>query len=245
KTIFSTVHLIAGMIAAMPLIYYKYRDYAKTKELESMFPVFLRDFIETARGGLTITESFRTVSKNDYKALSKYIRKVSAQLDWGIPLDIVLVNFSKETKSKMIGRIVSSVLESHKFGGNLTDTFEALSQTAVDIDRLKQERLLYLQSQITTGYVIFFVFLGVIIGLEKFLVPTLTTSQPLGGLGGEQLNVAGLAEEFRTIFRNLVLIQGLFAGLAVGKMAEGAVIAGVKHSLIMMFVGGIAFAIFG
>jgi archaeal flagellar protein FlaJ len=136
------------------------------------------------------------------------------------------------------------VLESHKFGGNLTDTFEALSETAVDIDRLKQERLLYLQSQITTGYVIFFVFLGVIIGLEKFLVPTLTGSQPLGGLGGE-VNVAGLAEEFRTIFRNLVLIQGLFAGLAVGKMAEGAVIAGVKHSLIMMFVGGIAFAIFG
>jgi pilus assembly protein TadC len=94
KIVFSTVHLIAGMLAAVPLIYYKYRDYSKTKELESMFPVFLRDFIETARGGLTIPESFRTVSKNDYKSLSKHIKKVSAQLDWGIPMDVVLVNFS-------------------------------------------------------------------------------------------------------------------------------------------------------
>jgi flagellar protein FlaJ len=115
----------------------------------------------------------------------------------------------------------------------------------VDIDRLKQERILYLQSQITTGYVIFFVFLGVIIGLEKFLVPTLTQSQPLGGIGGQTANLSDLAGQFRDIFRNLILIQGLFAGLAVGKMAEGALIAGLKHSLLMMFVGGIAFAIFG
>jgi len=51
--------------------------------------------------------------------------------------------------------------------------------------------------------------------------------------------------EYRDIFRNLILIQGFFAGLTVGKMAEGATIAGLKHSMFLMFVGIIAFIVVG
>jgi len=47
------------------------------------------------------------------------------------------------------------------------------------------------------------------------------------------------------MFRNLIIIQGSFAGLIVGKMSEGAVIAGVKHSLFMVFIGTIIFTLAG
>jgi flagellar protein FlaJ len=242
-TLYSTINILCLMIFLFPIVLVRYTSYRKKKEIEDMFPVFLHDFTETARGGMMITDAIKLVAKNNYKSLSPYVKKMAAQLDWGIPMETVLIKFAQSTRSKIIGRIISSVIETHRFGGRLTDTLDALSNIAVQIDRLREERRTYLHSQLITGYVVFFVFLGVIIGLEKFLIPTLGQSQSLG----RTTPVAGEAVvgEFKTIFMNLILIQGLFAGLSVGKMAEGVLVAGLKHSLIMMLVGGLVFTLFG
>jgi flagellar protein FlaJ len=244
-TIFSAINVISAFIFALPIVMVKYMSYRRSREIEDLFPVFLRDFVEAIRGGMTIPASLNSVARNDYKALTPYIKKMSAQLDWGIPVEKVLLKFAKESKSKLINRIVFSVRESHRFGGNLADTFEALSNTAVEVDRLRAERRLYLHSQMITGYIVFFVFLAVMIGLEKFLVPSLSEVSPLNLAGGAVTAPAqeNLAAEYKEMFRNLILIQGLFAGLAVGKMAEGAIVAGLKHSLFMMFVGALIFII--
>jgi flagellar protein FlaJ len=243
--LFSTINFLSIFIFSFPIVIYKYIEYKKKKELEEMFPVFLRDFVENVRGGMTVPQAFKFVSENDYGPLSVYVKKISAQLDWGIPLEKVLLKFSKEAKSKIISRIISSVVESHRFGGNLADTFEALSATAIEVERLRAERRLYLHSQMMTGYIVFFVFLGVIIGLEKFLVPTLSQVGVAGMPGVEARDPERLAMEYKEIFRNLIVLQGLFAGLAVGKMAEGAIVAGWKHSLIMALVGFVIFTLVG
>ncbi len=244
-TLFSTINIIALFIFAFPLILIRYNEYQKQKEIEEIFPVFLRDFVESTRGGMTLTHALKTLTNNDYGVLTYYIKKMAAQLDWGIPIERVLMGFAKNTKSKLIMRIISSVIESHKFGGNLSDTFEALTETAVEIDKLREERKLYMNSQMITGYIIFFVFLAVMIGLQNFLVPSLGELSTGGILGGEQVGQSNssIAQEYETIFRNLILLQGLFAGLSVGKMAEGSMVAGLKHSLFMMFVGFLVFTI--
>jgi flagellar protein FlaJ len=243
-SLFFSINLIAMFIFIFPIIMLKYGEYKKTKELEEVFPVFLRDFVESIRGGMTVPRALKSVTRNDYKALNPHVKKMSAQLDWGIPVEKVLMNFAKKSKSKLISRIISSVRESHRFGGNLADTLEALSNTAVEVEHLREERRLYLHSQMITGYIVFFVFLAVMIGLEKFLVPSLgevSTGLP----GSEVAPKTNVAMEYKTIFRNLILIQGLFAGLSTGKMSEGALIAGLKHSMFMMFIGLLIFTIAG
>ncbi len=240
------IYILAAFIFIFPIVLVKYVEYNRQKQLEELFPVFLRDFVETIRSGMSVPQALKTVSNNEYKSLTPYIKKMSAQLEWGIPVDKVLTKFVKEARSKLIGRIVSSVIESHNFGGNLAETFEALSGTALEVEKLRQERKLYLNSQLITGYIVFFVFLLVIIGLEKFLVPSLADVSPLqlagSGLGAAQEN---LGPAYKEIFRNLIVVQGLFAGLAVGKMAEGAIIAGIKHSFFMVFAGIIIFLLAG
>jgi flagellar protein FlaJ len=243
-TLYSTINIICLVIAAFPIILAKYVEYSKRKELEDMFPVFLHDFTESVRGGMMVTDALKLVSKNDYKSLTPYVKRMAAQLDWGIPMEVVLLKFAQSVKSKTIAKIVSSVIETHRLGGRLTDTLEALGNIATQIDRLREERTAYLQSQIVTGYVVFFVFIGVIIGLERFLIPTLLHSQSLRSLSGTQVPVQTMAEEFRSIFIQLILIQGFFAGLTVGKMSEGVMVAGLKHSILMMLVGGIIHTIF-
>ena len=235
-TIFQLINLMAFFVLAFPFIIFSYRKYRKSKNIETMFGFFLRDFVENIRGGLTVPQAFKALSKNDYGDLTPYVKKMAAQIDWGIPVEDVLVSFAKEVKSKNISRVVSSVIESHRFGGNLADTFQGLLKVVQQIERLRKERMSYLQSQIITGYIVFFVFLGVMIGMAKFLVPSMTVNaMPSAGIQG----TSSIGNEFRTILRNLILIQGFFAGIAIGKMAEGSEIAGLKHSFFMMFIGGL------
>ena len=183
----------------------------------------------------------KSISDNDYGHLSPYVKKLDAQLDWGVPFDKAFLKFSKSTKSKLIGRIASTIIESHRFGGNLTDIFDAISSVSVEIERLREERKLYIHSQLITGYIIFFVFLVVIIGLQKFLVPTLTEVS----VGEIVTSPKEIESEYNTIFRNLIIMQGLFAGLVIGKMSEGAVASGIKHSLFLLIVGLIVYTLAG
>jgi flagellar protein FlaJ len=239
--IFQAVNILVAFLIATPIILVRYSYYKRKKEIEQMFVVFLRDFVESVRSGMTITKAFETVSKNDYKSLTPCIKKMVAQLEWGLPLEKVLKNFAKNSGSKLISRIVSSVIESHRFGGNLVDTFEALSNTVIEIDKLRKERSLYLHSQMITGYIVFFVFLGVILALEKFLVPSLSQTFSYKLEEQQPIAPAELVKNYKDLLFHLVLMQSFFAGLAVGKMAEGAIIAGLKHSAIMMTIGGIAY----
>ncbi|MEM5766051.1 MAG: type II secretion system F family protein [Candidatus Aenigmatarchaeota archaeon] len=239
--IFSTINILACIMFVMPIVLLEYLKYRKLKIIENMFPAFLRDFIELTRGGMTVEQAMENLKKNDYKELNQYVKKMAAQLDWGIPVEKVLLNFAKSTKSRMINRTISSVIESHRFGGNLTDTLEALGNASIEVERIKAERMMYLYSQVTTGYIIFFVFLGVIIAMGRFLIPSLMNINVEGVTSPQQ----NFSSEYKNLFRNLILLQGGFAGLSVGKMAEGRIVSGIKHSLVMIVVGLVVFTILG
>lgn len=240
--IYSTINIFIGILFILPIAMFEYLKYRKLKVIENNFPTFLRDFIELVRGGMTIQQAMKNLRKNDYKELNPYVKKIAAQLDWGISVEKVLLNFAKSSGSKMIQRTISSVIETHRFGGNLTDTLEALSNASMEVERIKAERVMYLYSQITTGYIIFFVFLGVMIAMGRFLIPSLTNVSVESISKAPQEN---LTIEYKNLFRNLIVLQGVFAGLCVGKMAEGRIISGVKHSLIMSVFGLILFTLFG
>ncbi|MBI2545259.1 MAG: type II secretion system F family protein [Candidatus Aenigmarchaeota archaeon] len=234
----TTLYLVMGVVMATPLIIIKYAENQRLQSYEKNFSIFLQDLVESIRGGMTVPQAFKAISRNQYGPLTSLVKKMSAQLDWGIPVETVLTKFAKETNSRIITRIVSTVMESHKFGGNLSETFEALSSTVTEVERLRSERKVLLNSQIITGYIIFFVFLIVIIGLQKYLVPSLSQ---VSTASLTQINGVGappnISQQYAEIFRNLVLIQGLFTGLTVGKMSEGAMVSGIKHSAFMMVVG--------
>ena len=62
-----------------------------------------------------------------------------------------------------------------------------------------------------------------------------------GGLSGVSL-LEGVASEssislnFKRIFLSLILIQGVFAGLMVGKFSEGSIKYGIKHSAALVVI---------
>jgi flagellar protein FlaJ len=51
-------------------------------------------------------------------------------------------------------------------------------------------------------------------------------------------------EQVSRIFFHMTAIQAFFGGLVSGKMGEGTINAGLKHSLILMLCGYVALKLF-
>ena len=86
-----------------------------------------------------------------------------------------------------------------------------------------------------TGYFIFFLFLGIMMTMAKVLIPAFMTE----GQG----DVENVKTFFVDMFRNMVVIQGIFAGIGIGKMAEGMVSAGIKHAFVLAIIGYTVFVV--
>lgn len=235
------VNILGILLISLPVFTILYVEHSKIKEMEDVFPMFLKDLVEGLRGGMSLPIALKNIKDNDYKSLSPLVKKFYAQISWGIPLEDAMISFAKKTKSKLIARIVYSIIESSKFGGNMATIIDSLSRTSLEVERLRAERRLYLNSQLVTSYIIFFVFVAVLIGLQRLLVPSLAqqSTKLLSG-SGEPIK----AEFYSRLFRDLLVIQGFFSGLMVGKMTEGSLINGIKHSFVMVILGLVMFSFF-
>lgn len=231
--------LLAIAVMAMPPAMLQYGTYQKAKEVEELFPDFLRDITEGLRGGMTLPLSIKYASNNNYGALNKHVKMLVAQMTWGIPFDAALHNFVRDIDSPTITRAMSTVIEAHRSGGNIAEALDAVGKSTVEIEKLRRERSSRISSQMMTGYVIFFIFVVIMVGMREFLLPSLTWGSVTSE--GDEVMAASKTpinvELYGTMFTHLAIIQGLFSGIAIGKLSEGSISAGTKHAVIMSFLG--------
>ncbi len=235
----------------------------KQKELETMFPEFVRNLVGAIKSGMPVGKAIMHVSQTDYGALTPHIVKLSNQIEWAIPTHKALMNFSNETGNAVIKRAIATVIEAEQSGGNIEDVLETVTQSVIEIKKIKMARKSSIHSQLVQSYIIFMVFLGVMIVIQNLLIPYIAQIEQqniegvadtgAGSLGGGAMGGAMEDVEFqfdsmnnfffslgayltsiRGVFLMLACIQACFAGLVLGKLAEGDIKMGLKHSLILM-----------
>lgn len=229
------------------------------KEYESRFLDFVRNFSSALRSGMPVAKAVAHAAENDYGSLNKHVIKLAHQVEWSIPLHKALNNFSKATGNDVIKRSISTVIEAEKAGGNIEDVLESITVSLIEIKKIKETRRASVHSQVMQSYIIFFVFLGVMIIIQNLLIPYIANMQvpAAEGFNLASTNIQGMStyvpirfDSFTTFFSSirgwatslygvffmLALIQGFFAGLTIGKLSEGDVSSGFKHSLILMTI---------
>lgn len=220
-----------------------YNETKRQKEIEVKFLEFTRNLVSNVKSGVSIPKGVINVSTEDYGALAPYVKKLAKQMEWGIPFHKAFVTFANDTKNKVIKRAVSIIIEADESGGDIEDILTSVAQSMVDIKKMKDERRSVTFTQIIQGYIVFFVFIGIMLVLQLWLFPQITgfgfgeeeagaTSDILGfGTGfvgvGERANL-----DF--IFFSMIMIQGFFAGIMLGKFSEGTIKQGLIHSLILI-----------
>lgn len=240
QTIYLVMNLIGLFIIIGPVLAIKYLQYAHRQELEEQFPSFLRDVVEGARAGMSLPQAIRNTKNNSYGGLTPYVEAMAAKLEWGIPFETVMRDFAQKSNSSIIRRAVNTIIQSYKAGGNTSEVLEAVGNNLKEIRKLRSEQESQIYGEMITGYVIYFVFLGVLVGLMRFLLPSIAISQPQASVG--PIQIGGLGEEemmrtYRSVFQFLIVAQAVFSGLVIGRLSEGELRAGAKHVAILLAVG--------
>lgn len=222
-----------------------FQEQKRQKEIEEKFLEFVRAMVGTVRSGISIPQALRQTADKEYGALTKYTKKLANQLEWGVPLHEALLTFSKDTGNSVIKRSVSIVLEAEKSGGDMENVLESVTDSVVHVKKMKAERKAGTYSQMVQGYIVFFVFIAIMLLLQLKLFPTLqgmssTMGEGFGSMGmlggmfgtGEQANLD-------RIFFSLLMIQGFFAGIMIGKFSEGTLKQGLMHSLALVTIAAL------
>ncbi|MBD3313402.1 hypothetical protein GF345_03085 [Candidatus Woesearchaeota archaeon] len=232
----------------------------RQKNLEVRFPDFVRYLVGAIKSGMPMSKAVLHVSKTDFGALNPYIKKLANQIEWSIPLHKALMVFAYDTKNPVIKRAIATVIEAEQAGGNIEDVLETVTQSVIEIKKIKDRRKASIHSQVIQSYVIFGVFLIIMLIVQNLVVPYVSSLgapvgdtgdvtegiiNPLGGIIEDVefdyssfLGFLGSAQAWFLslggIFLMIALIQGFFTGLVIGKLAEGKISPGFKHSLILM-----------
>lgn len=226
---------IAGIVAFLvfsPYAILIYIEHRKVKAIEERFPDFLRDISESVASGTTLPKAIMSASMVNYGALTPEIKKMANQLSWGIPFPKVVKSFSRRMiRSPFIRRSVVIIIEAYKSGGDISKVVSSVAESAGMIKTAEKERAAKMYQQMMISYAIFFVFIGIVVMLSKVIYPILA----LGEIQTPFIAGTAFSEEYyKTLFRHLLLIQGLFTGLIAGQVGEGSIKAGIKHSIIMV-----------
>lgn len=239
-------NIIGALVAILPPFLIFYGKYQEKKDIEEQFIIFVNDLTESIDSGMTLPIALRHTSKKDYRSLTPYVREIYSKVDWGVPFEKALQLFSEKIDSTPIKRSIGTIIETYKVGGKISDTLRAIGQSLVEISKIKQERTASVQSQIVTSYLIFFVFIFILIVLKTFLIPAIQTMEtPAGAQIGGGVSAAIPTDLYAQTFVNFIIVQGFFAGLATGKMAEGSAAAGIKHSIVLIVIGYTIFSLLG
>lgn len=216
-----------------------FNEYKKQKEIELKFLEFVRHLVETVKSGIPIPQAILIISDKDYGALTPYIRKLANQIMWGIPIHKALLSFAKDTGNKVIRRAISIVIEAESSGGEIEDVLISVTNSVVQVKDLRDEQKNQTYSQIMQGYIVFFAFIGIMLLMQIKLFPQIVgmSGSMLGGLTSATTTTPTNELNLDSIFISLILIQGFFSGLVIGKFSEGELRYGIKHSLILIVTG--------
>ncbi len=270
--VIGNVIILSTFIIATPQFFIAYQKYRDLKEMEGEFPLFLRDLIENLRSGVAFHKAVIASSKIDYGKLSVEVRKVAHQLTWGMPVEKALNQFATRVKnSKRLYASIKIIRESFVSGGDAVSTLESVADNATLLQDSEKEKKSILDQYVVLMYAISMIFIVIVVVINRLLIPIFQISSESFGGGNIGLtnpcescadftcNICGLfegtsqvyfsinpgttASYYTSLFFYMAIVQALFSGLVAGQISENSIIAGLKHSLILVGITLGAFSI--
>ena len=248
--VFSLIFGIGIIIGILPFVFSTITETKIAREKEEMFLEFARNLVESVKMGSSISKSILLLKKRNYEVLNKHVWKLANQISMGIPLNIAMQTFSKDIHNKKISKAITLIRQAERAGGDIGKILESVAEAVSTTDKLQKERKAAISALMVQGYIIFFVFIIIVLVMQFQILPLVSGLAGTVSLGGVETSGAGFdPKEISDAFLDLLLVQGLFSGLIIGKLAEGSIKNGVKHSFILMIsaflISTISNALFG
>lgn len=227
----------ALIIAMSPIAILNYVEYRWRKMVDERLPDLFRTIVQGQETGMTLPQALENAAKRNYGPLTPELKKMTSQISWGMTFEEALLALGRRVNTVLVQRTVPLIIEASRSGGHVEKVFDPMGKFVQSTLLLDKERKNQTRPYVAIIYVAFFVFVFTIVLLFKSFFVSIE-GLPLLSTGTMS------AEQMRRIFLHMTTIQALFGGLVAGKMGEGTINAGLKHSLVMMLCGYVALKIF-
>jgi len=227
----------ALLAAISPLAFLNYVDYRWRKAIDEHLPDLFRSIVQAQETGMTLPKALEEAAKRDYGPLTSELKRMTVQISWGASFEEALLAFGSRVGTVLTQRTVPMIIEASRSGGRVEKVFDPMGKFIQTTLLLEKERKTQTKPYIAIIYVALFVFLFTIVLLFK----TFFTS-----MEGVPMLVTPTSSpaDLERIFLHMTVVQAFFGGLVAGKMGEGSIYAGLKHSLAMMILGYVALRVF-
>jgi archaeal flagellar protein FlaJ len=206
----------------------------KQASLEAGVTSFLRDLTEVRKTGLSPEKCIESLSKRDYGAFSKELRKISAEISWGIPLKRVMMDFLHRTKSWMVQIVMFLLVETVDVGGGTIAMVESLANFNNLTSEVEKEKKMSVRPYIMMPYLAAILLVATTTMMLGFTTGFGITST---GVSATSAAAKGMAQ---MIFLTSVVFNSYLIGIVAGKISEESIAAGFKHAAILVVIAVIA-----
>ena len=250
RFLFWLIIAILGFIG--PYGFFLAKKQREIKQIERRLPDFLRDVAEAGRFGMTLADAIVVSGGGRYGKLTPEIKKMAAQITWGVPATEALHLFATRVKTPMIERVVAIIVKSSDAGGDVADVLTMVSHDTKENQLTEDERRIAMSTYIAVIYISFMVFLVTILILNvTFLPKMLEASGALeGGAGAALAGASPLANNLPEVVFNVkiaffiaVIVHALGDGVLAGVLDTGKIANGLRHSFIMLVIAMFAFLV--
>jgi flagellar protein FlaJ len=209
----------------------------KVTSMENGVNNFLRDLTEVRKTGLSPERCIESLSKRDYGAFSKEIRKISSDISWGIPIKQVMMDFLKRTKSWMVQIVMFLLVETIDVGGGTIGMIEALSRFSNLTQEVDKEK------KMSTRPYVFMPYLAALLLVATTVMMTGLTSGFGLSAGAETAALAAsaaAATQMTNIFVTSAIFHSFIIGIVAGKISDESIASGFKHAAILVIISMLA-----
>jgi len=239
-------YVALGLMAICgPYGFYTTRKHKKIKEIESRLPDFLRDVAEAGRFGMTLAEAVKVASRGRYGGLTPEIRRMAAQIDWGVPAAEAMRLFAERVDTPLTNRMMSIIIKANDAGGNVADVLTMVAHDAREVMLSEEERKISMATYTVVIYVSFVVFIATIFILNTTFLPKMEEAGRSVAEGAEAAGIENMPATIQTaviptiqlIFIVSVVIHAFGDGILAGVLQDGRIANGMRHSFIMLVIG--------
>jgi len=231
-----------------PYGFYKSRELSRIRSIEERLPEFLRDVAEAGRFGMTLADAIVVASTGRYGKLTQEIRKMAAQIEWGVPVAEALRLFGERVNTPAVKRCVAIITKANDAGGNVADVLSMVSHATREVQLMDAQKRISMTTYLTVIYIAFFVFIVTIMILNATFLPQMAKAgksveegtQQLGGAAGGASATKieyKLIPEIMFVMFVSVIIHAIGDGILAGVIITGKIATGLQHSFIMVIIG--------
>lgn len=236
--------MVLGVLSAIgPIGFYNHLQNKKKKEVEDHLPDFLREISSSTASGMTVFDAINSAAMGEHGQLTPELRRMSAQLSWGISVREAMENFAKRINTNAVKRMTVTINKALEIGGNTSAVFEAAAKEIDQVKKVELQRKTEMSMYSIVIFISFFVFLAVMLVIDKTIFQAIFDLQDqMAGQSIGNLRIANIDHTLlKYTFFSFVIVQSIGGGLLGGFMMDGRLSSGVRFGFLLVVISFIVF----